>query len=149
MSLNPTHSQYSEDWRRDNKYQNTFLMRSRASMVRYGGRLSLHFRILSMVFFLFSAVNGGWWRITRVRARSHWDRRDFGWKSIRCTFFLCTYWSSHHIIHEGSQTPPVHSSVVTWPGQDLWGPDGAADITISCYFNIKKQQSAVGVCHAV
>lgn len=37
----------------------TFLMRSLASMVRYGGRLSLHFNILSMVFFLFSAVNGG------------------------------------------------------------------------------------------
>lgn len=41
----------------------TFLMRSRASMVRYGGRLSLHFRILSIVFFLFSAVNGGWRKI--------------------------------------------------------------------------------------
>lgn len=38
----------------------TFLMRSRASTVKYGGKLSLHFKILSMVFFLFSAVNGGW-----------------------------------------------------------------------------------------
>lgn len=37
----------------------TFLMRSLASIVKYGGKLSLHFRILSMVFFLFSAVNGG------------------------------------------------------------------------------------------
>lgn len=44
----------------EKKNVNTFLMRSLASMVRYGGRLSLHFRILSMVFFLFSAVNGGW-----------------------------------------------------------------------------------------
>lgn len=41
-------------------------MRSLASMVRYGGRLSLHFKILSMVFFLFSPVNGGWGRITVV-----------------------------------------------------------------------------------
>lgn len=42
----------------------TFLMRSRASIVRYGGKLSLHFKILSMVFFLFSAVKGGWKTIT-------------------------------------------------------------------------------------
>jgi len=45
-------------------------MRSLASMVRYGGRLILHFKILSMVFFLFSAVNGGWWRITGVSSYS-------------------------------------------------------------------------------
>lgn len=37
----------------------TFLIMSLASTVMYGGRLTLHFRILSMVFFLFSAVNGG------------------------------------------------------------------------------------------
>lgn len=37
----------------------TFFRRSRASCVRYGGRLSLHFRILSIVFFRFSPVKGG------------------------------------------------------------------------------------------
>lgn len=33
-----------------------------------------------------------------------------------------TYWSRHHVVHEGPQTPPVHCSVVAQPGQDLWGP---------------------------
>lgn len=38
----------------------TRFRRSLASCVRQGGRLSLHFRILSMVFFRFSPVNGGY-----------------------------------------------------------------------------------------
>ena len=37
----------------------TLFSSSLASLVRYGGRLSLHFKILSMVFFRFSPVNGG------------------------------------------------------------------------------------------
>ena len=36
-----------------------FLSKSFASGVKYGGRLSLHLKIFSMVFFRFSAVNGG------------------------------------------------------------------------------------------
>lgn len=44
-------------------------------------------------------------------------------------FFLHTYWSSHHVIHEGSQTPPVYSSIVTWPGQDLWSPERVKKIS--------------------
>lgn len=40
--------------------QLTFFRRSLASCVRYGGRLSLHFKILSIVFFRFSPVNGGY-----------------------------------------------------------------------------------------
>lgn len=38
----------------------TFLTRSRASGVRYGGSTSFPLMILSMVFFRFSAVKGGW-----------------------------------------------------------------------------------------
>ena len=37
----------------------TLFSSSLASFVRYGGRLSLHFKILSIVFFRFSPVNGG------------------------------------------------------------------------------------------
>lgn len=40
----------------------SFFRRSLASCVRYGGRLSLHFKILSIVFFRFSPVNGGYLR---------------------------------------------------------------------------------------
>lgn len=32
------------------------------------------------------------------------------------------YRSSHHIVHERPEAPPVHRSVVTRPGQDLWSP---------------------------
>jgi len=39
---------------------NSFRIKSRASGVRYGGKLSLPFKIFSIVFFRFSAVNGGW-----------------------------------------------------------------------------------------
>lgn len=35
---------------------------------------------------------------------------------------VLTYWSGHHIIHQGPQAPPVYCSVVTRPGQDLWSP---------------------------
>lgn len=56
-------------------------MRSRALMVRYGGRFSFHFRILSMVFFLFSAVNGGWWRIRKESVFTQGQSRGLGWSS--------------------------------------------------------------------
>lgn len=43
---------------------------------------------------------------------------------------VLTYWSGHHIIHQGPQAPPVYCSVVTRPGQDLWSPGREEDIHI-------------------
>lgn len=66
--------------------------------------------------------------------------------SLMCThrccifsFTLHTYWSSHHIIHEGSQTPPVDSSIVTRPGQDLRSPGRAKN-------NPTKGDFKIGAC---
>lgn len=61
------------------------------------------------------------------------------------SFKLHTYWSSHHIIHEGTQTPPVDSSIVTWPGQDLWSPERVKKTSQVVVSKFKPIQT-VGAC---
>ena len=39
-----------------------------------------------------------------------------------CRRVLLTYCSCKHVVHEGTETPPVHGLPVTAPGQDLRGP---------------------------
>lgn len=41
----------------------------------------------------------------------------------------CTYCSSQHIIHESSQTPPVHCSVMSTSHQDLWSPEAEEGVS--------------------
>lgn len=47
----------------------------------------------------------------RNAIRLQWDR------------LVCTYCSCQHVIHESSQTPPVHCSVMSTPHQYLWSPE--------------------------
>lgn len=100
----------------------TFLMRSRASMVRYGGKLSLHFKILSMVFFLFSAVKGGWktstgrfWSVARKDKRT---ARNVEPPYSYCMVFFSVMklWLTDPVIISYMRAPRLHqSTALLWP----------------------------------
>lgn len=95
----------------------TFLMRSRASMVRYGGKLSLHFKILSMVFFLFSAVKGGW----KTTAVTRKDRQTASnveppYKSVLVFVSVTQLWLTDPVIMSYIRAPRLHqSTALLWP----------------------------------
>lgn len=88
----------------------TFLMRSLASTVKYGGRLSLHFRILSMVFFLFSAVNGGCGGGDQRRIPGKWRA------PCVLVFLLWPTWLTDPVIMSYIRAPRLHqSTALLWP----------------------------------
>lgn len=55
------------------------------------------------------------------------------------------YCSGQHVVHERSQTPPVHRSVVAAAHQDLWSPDEEGDRrgkdTISWIFSVEAEEA--------
>lgn len=85
-------------------FQPTFFRRSLASWVRYGGRLSLHFRILSMVFLRFSPVNGGYNQAVRRRQMSPVNR-DGSKPDLEC----------RKLVEEQALTAPVSMSYMSAP----------------------------------
>lgn len=112
----------------------TFLRRSRASGVRYGGSTSFPLRILSMVFLRFSAVNGGCGG-HRGAMKSQVGQEGSGsspqpprdappipTEGGRSSSGTCR--SGEHVVHQGAQAPPVHRPVVPAAHQDLGGPGG-------------------------
>lgn len=72
-----------------------------------------------MVFFRFSPVNGGYDEaVGRIETHQSVSNMQCSGTEVG----MNTYCSCQHVIHESSQTPPVHCSVVSTPHQDLWSP---------------------------
>lgn len=134
--------------------RSTLFKRSLASCVRYGGRPSLHFRILSMVFFRFSPVNGGYGedgtRITRQKKnKNRTNSTLMRWKQSQNEK---THRSCQHVVHQSPQTPPVHGSVMPAPHQDLrspgrggWGGDFNDNIYLIYFISSNKRDSLCAI----
>lgn len=68
------------------------------------------------------------------------------WDSRRCTYRSC-----QHVIHQSPQTPPVHSSVMSAPHQDLWSPEagekGTVDLIQQRLHNVSSRTCDTNVCN--
>ena len=97
----------------------TYLLQQASSLISQIWR-QVQFALQDFVDSLLSVLCCEWW--LQCKDIAHYQRHDREWKAARCRLCVTTHSSGQHIIHQGSQTPPIHSLAMSTPCKNLWGP---------------------------